>query len=130
MIFSRRSQGAIEFMIIFGAMIFFFIMFFAIIQDNVNEKNREKLTIVAQNVALDLHDEINLAFEASNGYSREFALPENILGEYYEVNISAGRVYLTMEGYSVSYKSHDIIGTIIKGINFIKKENGVVYVDT
>ena len=129
MIISRRSQGTIEFVVIFGAILFFFVLFFGIIQGNVSEKNREKERLVAQNVALDAQDEINLAAEASEGYFRSFSMPENILGNDYEINVTDGRVYLKMGDFGVSYKAANVTGTLIKGVNIIKKQNGEVLIN-
>ena len=126
MISSKKAQGSIELMIIFGAVLFFFITFFAIIQNNISDKNQDKEKILLQNVALDVRDEINMASGASEGYSREFSVPENILGENYEINVSDGYVYVSTDTNSFSYKINQISGSIKKGINKIIKQNGMV----
>ena len=126
---SRKSQGAMEFIIIFGAVLFFFVLFFGVIQQNISDKNKEKERLVAQNIALDVQYEINLAAEASDGYSRDFTTPGNILGKDYEINISDARVYLVMEDFATSYKAVYVNGSIIKGANKIRKENGTVYLN-
>ena len=128
-VLNKNAQGAIEFIIIFGAILFFFVLFLGIIQGNFSEKNKEKVVLVAQNVALDAREEINLAAESSNGYSRDFVLPENILGEDYELNVSEGRVYLRMKEFATSYKVFNVTGYFVKGLNKIRKEDGQVYLN-
>jgi len=128
-IISKRSQGAVEFLVIFGAILFFFVLFFGIIQGNIADKNKEKERLIAQNVALDLKDEINIAAEASDGYSRNFSLPSNILGKSYDINITLGSVYLSMENYGVSYRASKVTGILIKGVNIIKKQNGQIFIN-
>ncbi|MBI3622880.1 class III signal peptide-containing protein [Candidatus Pacearchaeota archaeon] len=125
----NKGQGAIEFMIIFGAVLFFFVLFFSVIQFNTSQKDKEKESLVAQSVVLDVQDEINLASEASDGYSRSFTIPDNILGKDYNINITGDRVYLEMEGFATSYKITNATGNLIKGTNLIRKESGVVYVN-
>ena len=125
----RKSQGAIEFLIIFGAMLFFFIIFFGIIQENISEKDKEKERIVAQSVALDVQDEINLAAESSEGYSREFSVPENIFGKEYSINVTQSRILIAYDKFSASYNSRNVTGELKKGVNKIKKENGTVYLN-
>ena len=129
LLLSKRSQGVIEFAIIFGFVLFFFIVFFTIIQGNIQEKNKEKERIIAQNIALDFQDEINLAAKSSNGYSRTFELPENILGKDYEINASGDRLSFVMEGFGASYKIAIFMGSINKGQNIVRKENGSVYLN-
>ncbi len=124
--YNNKAQGAVEFIIILGGVLFFFLVFFAAIQSNVSEKNLEKEKIITQNIALDVQDEINLAAESSEGYYREFSIPENVLGKNYEINIIENFVYVKMGKISVSYKIANITGNIQKGVNIIEKQNGEI----
>lgn len=127
----KKGQGAIEFMIIFGVILVFFVLFFAIIKGNHSDKNKEKIDTLLRNVALDLRDEINIAASASEGYTRNFTLPNNVLGNDYTVILTNfGDVYLTAEGYAVSYSASTINGQPVKGINQIRKEHGEVYLNS
>lgn len=122
----KRGQGAIEFVVIFGALLAFFIIFFSIVQLNIADKNEDKERVIAQSVALDIQNEINIAAEASEGYIREFSIPQSILGKDYDVNILQGRMHFDMEGYSTSYQVSNVTGSLIKGNNIIRKKNGEV----
>src|SRR3989344_6023531 len=126
MMYNNKAQGAFEFIIILGSVLFFFLVFFAAIQSNVSEKNLEKEKVISQNIALDVQDEINLAAESSEGYYREFSVPENVLGKDYEINITENFVYVKMGKISVSYKIANITGNIQKGVNIIEKQNGEI----
>ena len=126
MMYNNKAQGAVEFIIILGSVLFFFLVFFAAIQSNVSEKNLEKEKVISQNIALDVQDEINLAAESSEGYYREFSVPENVLGKDYEINITENFVYVKMGKISVSYKIANITGNIQKGVNIIEKQNGEI----
>jgi len=122
----RLGQGAIEFVIIFGALLVFFIIFFTAIQSNITDKNAEKERIIAQNVALDVQEEISIAADASDGYIRNFTTPLNIFGKSYTLNITDGRLGIKMDGFSATYKIAEVTGEIYVGENTIKKENGEV----
>ena len=122
----KRAQGTIEFILIFGAILFFFIAFFSIIQRNISNQNEDKEKILLQSIALDVRDEINMAAESSDGYSRNFTLPENILGKDYEINISDNFVYVSTEKNGFVYRISQVSGSIQKGINRIIKQNGMV----
>ena len=126
MMYNNKAHGAVEFIIILGSVLFFFLVFFAAIQSNVSEKNLEKEKVISQNIALDVQDEINLAAESSEGYYREFSVPENVLGKDYEINITENFVYVKMGKISVSYKIANITGNIQKGVNIIEKQNGEI----
>lgn len=125
----KKGQGATEFAVIFGFVLFAFVMFLAIIQSNQGERNKDRARLLLQNTALDVQDEINLAAESSDGYIREFKVPDEILGKDYEINLTSGRVQASLDGYYVSYKVFSVTGNIQKGNNLIKKENGVVYLN-
>jgi hypothetical protein len=125
----KKGQGATEFAVIFGFVLFAFVMFLVIIQSNQGEKNKDRARLLLQNTALDVQDEINLAAESSDGYIREFKVPEEILGKEYEINLTGGRVQASIEGYYVSYKIFSATGNIQKGSNLIRKENRTVYLN-
>ncbi|MFH1586110.1 MAG: hypothetical protein ABIB79_05065 [archaeon] len=127
----KRSQTAVEFVLIFAFVLFFFVIFFAIIQDNVEDKNLDKERIIAQNIALDVQNEISLAAGSSEGYHREFNVPLNILGKEYDINITdADMVYLHIpDRVGVAYSVINVTGDVRRGINVIRKEGGVVYLN-
>ena len=126
---NSKAQGAVEFVVLFGAVMFFFIMFFSIVQMNISDKNKEKEQIIVQNVALNVQDEISLASGSTDGYSRSFSIPQEILGENYDITVANGYVNVSLKKFVVFYKVAEVQGSIQKGNNFIKKENGAVYLN-
>ncbi len=125
----EKSQSAVEFVIIFGAIMFFFVLFMSAIQNNVNQKNVEKINILAEHIALSVQNEIALATGASNGYYREFEVPNNILGKQYEIQLVGKSVFISGDDLGISYSVFDVTGDVQKGLNVIRKENGVVYLN-
>jgi hypothetical protein len=125
----KRGQGAIEFVVILGVVLFFFVAFFSVIKLNLEKRNLEKERTIAQNIALDIQYEINTAKKSSEGYYREFKVPENILGKDYEVNLSGNRIYVAMENVGISYKVSEASGSVKKGSNIIQNQNGTVYLN-
>lgn len=125
----RKSQGGIEFLIISGVVIFFFTIFFIAIQTNIEERNKENEKLIIKNLALGVQDEIALATKASDGYTREFSVPELISGKNYEIKITDNYIYIKTENNALALKVDDFIGEIKKGKNLIKKENGKVYLN-
>jgi len=125
----KKSQSAIEFIVVFGALLFFFVAFFVVINKNISEKNIEKERMIMQDTALDIQEEIAIASESSNGYSRNFNTPKNVLGKEYNANITGTFIYLSMGKFGIAYKIQNITGELIKGENLIRKENGKVYLN-
>ncbi|MBU0959227.1 MAG: hypothetical protein KKB31_04765, partial [Nanoarchaeota archaeon] len=114
---------------LFGAVMFFFVIFFTVIQQNIRDKNDEKEIIVLQNLALNVQDEIGFAAESSNGYSRTFYVEKNILGKDYYINVTGDLLYVGLGDLLVSYGIPYVEGVIQKGDNTIRKDNGAIYLN-
>jgi hypothetical protein len=126
----KKGQGAIEFIIILGVVMVFFVVFFAIIRGNQMQKYKDKEDKIFESIALDVRDEINIAAGASDGYHREFSIPDSVYGKDYSIVITdIGYIYLTSEKYAVSFKASKVNGTINKGMNIIRVENETVYLN-
>ena len=127
----KKAQSAIEFIILVGAVFFFFIIFVLALQYNISDRTRENKNLAIREIALAVQDEINLASESTDGYLREFRIPEKVINLDYEINVTEGVVYVrTVDGkYAVSYPTPDVFGDVQKGTNTIRKIDGEVYLN-
>ena len=127
----KRGQSSIEFLILVGAMLFIFVLFLGLFQQNIGKKTIEKRNYALTELALTVQNEIALASEASDGYSRTFEIPSNILGSNYDINISSGLVYArTTDGkHALALPVQNVTGDINKTLNTIKKINGTIYLN-
>ncbi len=127
----KKSQTAIEFLILTGVMLFFFTSFFLIIGENTEDKAKENINRIITDIATSVQDEINFAFESMEGYNREFKIPEDINGLEYDISLIEGQVYLKTDNgkYAISLPVQNVIGDISKGENVIKKQGGVIYLN-
>lgn len=125
---NKNAQSAIEFVILVGFILFAFTAFFLTIQGNISDELRERKNLAIKEVALSVQGEINLALEASEGYYREFKIPERIVNQDYEINITDERVYVrTKDGKNaISLPVFNVTGDVQKGTNSIKKESGEI----
>ena len=125
---SKHSQTAIELMIIIGFVFFAFTAFFIAVQISTSDKIKEEQRLRVKEIVIDVQDEINLAFQSSDGYYREFKIPKNINGIEYEINIIEGLVYLkTIDNKNaIALPVQDVTGEINITDNIIKKEDGIV----
>jgi uncharacterized protein (UPF0333 family) len=127
--FTKKSQSSIEFLLIFITALFFLTSFIVVINESRTDKEKEKEPRLVQQVALTVQDEINLAERATDGYLRNFTLPLTLNGGEYSINITGSYIYVTTQRNSISLIISAVEGNITKGNNFIKKENGKVYLN-
>jgi len=129
---NNKVQSAIEFVILVGVIFFFFISFLFAVQLNIYDKARDSRKLVIQEIALTMQDEINLAADSSDGYYRKFEIPEKVANLDYEINITAGTVYVrTINGkHALALPVTNVVGQPNITVNVIRKENGVVYLNT
>lgn len=128
---NKKSQSAIEFLILVGFVLFFFTVFFLTIQENMSDKIKQRTNLAMKDIALAVQNEITLASKASEGYSREFKIPEKINSRDYKINITENLVSIkTLDNkYAMALPVATATGQITKGINIIKKENGEIKIN-
>jgi hypothetical protein len=129
----RDGQSAVEFMILVGAVLFFFLGMLFVIQGNIGDKLRENKNIVLQEIAISIQKEINLASESSDGYKRDFTILPNILGLEYSLCITDGLVYVATDNgkHAIALPVEPVDGNLkdepeVDNINTIEKINGEV----
>jgi len=130
---NKKSQGSVEFMILVGIVLFFFVTFFLSIQESMSYKIEQKKMIVVKNIALSVQDEFNLALKSSDGYERTFEIPSDINGQDYIIGIQEDTVYVkTLDEKTVIYlpvANVTMINDINKGSNKITKQGGIINVN-
>ncbi|MCK4650322.1 hypothetical protein KAT36_03755 [Candidatus Pacearchaeota archaeon] len=130
-ILSSRAQVGIEFIIIVGAVLFFASILLLAIQQNHQSKIYQYQNVQLKEIALTVQNEINLALESSEGYSRQFEIPETSGALEYEITIDSGIVYVktTNDKHALALPVPEVIGNINKTQNKIEKINGVIYLN-
>ena len=132
--FSRgsKAQSAIEFMIITGAMLLFFVSMLLVFQQNLSLKAKEKRQFEVQEIVLKVQNEINLAAASTDGYYRNFTIPEKIINVDYSISTDEGAVYIiTDDGkHAMALPIPSVAGNgIRKGSNIIQKQNSIIYLN-
>lgn len=124
----KRAQTSIEFIILIGGVLFFFVIMMMVFQQNIASKTTERKNLAVQEVALGIQKEISLAASSSDGYQRNFNIPQTILGMEYNVTLDTLSIYIyTLNGdYASSLRIEKVTGQIQKGNNFIRKVDGEI----
>lgn len=128
---SKRSQTAVEFLILVSVVLFFFTTFFLAIGENISDKSRENINKIINEIAITVQDEISLATESVDGYSRNFRIPFDLNGLDYDISITDGYVYIKTDNVkdTIALPVFNVTGIILKGDNYIKREGGVVFMN-
>ena len=127
----KKSQSALEFIILIGAMLFFFIALSLTFQQNIAEKGKQQRNLEVQELALAVQNEIDLATGSSDGYERNFNIPDKLLNIGYQITLTEGFVYIITDDdkHALALPIKNITGEILKGNNLIKKINGQVFLN-
>jgi hypothetical protein len=128
---NKKAQFANEFLICVGLSIFIMIIFIAIISGEFKNLTNKKDFHFIRDFGLSLQRELIIANEVNDGYIRKINIPQNIKNFNYEINKIDNVIIITS---TFSNKQHIFFvpyynGSFKKGINIIKKENGVIYVN-
>ena len=129
---ARNGQSSIEFLILVVSVLFFFVIFLLAVQTNISDKIKDKYYLEIRETALTVQDEINLALDSSDGYLREFNLPDKIINKDYIISLTSGFVYVRTndEEFAIALSVGSVTGEIQKGVNFIRKTSGKVYLNS
>lgn len=84
----RRGQGAIEFVFITTAMLLFFTVAFIIAERNYVEIQEQRFEQTVYGLMDRVQSEFSAAFQAGDGYEREFYLPATIVGNPYDIRLA------------------------------------------
>jgi hypothetical protein len=118
-----KAQSAIEFTILIAFMFIIFVTFFSIVGSKIIDIQKDNDRVVLEDMGEYLKSEIGLASTASNGYYREFLIPQTIGGRQYNVTINSynGRNLNFTElgvyyiNYSSTYNYYVRLSTIVNG---------------
>lgn len=126
-----KGQSAIEFVIIIMAVLFLFVGLLYFIQGKIADSQNQAVSVAVNEIALTVQDEVNLAHNSANGYSRSFFLPLNLNGLDYTVQILEDSVYVsTQDGkHAVALPISEVTGNIFLGNNLIYRINNTIFLN-
>ena len=126
----KKSQAAIEFIILISFMVFIILSFFAITSSKVLEAREEGSKNTAKSIADYAYTEIETAITVNDGYMRNFTMPQLVNGQNYSIGIVDNREmvvnYLDYE--YVKFMPSNVTGNVSKGYNIISKQNGTIFI--
>src|SRR3989338_5069154 len=125
----RKSQSAMEFIVLASFMLLVILGFFAITSSKILESKEEGDRKIAEDIADFAYREIEIAKSVNDGYTRVFSMPLTFNGVNYSIKITDNReLIVDYLGYEhVKFLPSNVTGAIGVGFNEIKKINGIVY---
>lgn len=126
-----KGQSAIEFVIVVSTVMLFFVVFSLFVNTILGEKADAKRNNQLYDAAVSVQEELALAQSSSDGYQRVFVLPEELIGEDYNITLQDGQVYAyTIDGsHALSLPVVSVVGQLNLGGNVLEKINGTVYLN-
>ncbi len=127
----KRAQSAMEFSLLIGVILFIFLSFLFVFQQDVARKSIEKRNMAFEELALTVQNELNIAAKATDGYRREFIIPNKVLGVDYSITLISNSIYLnsTNGKHAMSFPGQNVTGILTKGTNVITKINSTIYLN-
>jgi|SRR3989344_2249308 len=128
----NKAQTSMELIMVISAVMFFFLAFLLMVQNNTAEKSKIQRNLALKEEVTNLKEEIYLAHNSLNGYRRNFYIKENLLnGVEYSISINDGMIYAITEDERNSYSisALNVTGQAKKGNNVILKTNNQVFLN-
>lgn len=127
----KKAQSAIEFVILIGTILFFILGLMLVFQQKVSQEGLKARNEIIQNLALQIQNEISIAAKSSDGYSREFDLPQLLANKNYTINFYGDYLYInTTDGKnSIGLTTQNATGQFQKGKNKITKINSTIFLN-
>lgn len=127
-----RGQTAVEFMILVGVVLFFFIGFLLFVGFSSSHQLYERQRLELAEIARTVQEEVAFASSTVDGYQRTFLLPPQIVNLDYNLTLVDTRLYVrTFNGrHALAVPIKNVTGTFMPGTNILRRTNGTVYANS
>ena len=125
----KRGQIAAEFMLFSGVALIVAIIFVSISLSQTKTLYETRESLLLQDIALKIKNEVSIASNTEDGFSRDFSLPEKINDRDYNISIINNTLVVWTDTSNQIIRILNITGHLNKGSNTITKTNGVIYLN-
>lgn len=124
-----KSQVAMEFIMLISLAFMIMVVFAAVTRESMVDLRKEEEYVALKDVVHTAQSEITTAASVEDGYRREFSIPASLGGIDYTIEISGSYLIAQSKNHEYLLKISPVAGNITKGVNVIRKSNGVVYLN-
>lgn len=129
----RNAQVGIEFILLTIFSLFLLLVLLTSLSSVLTTKTKQKAYFEVNDIAISIQQEILLASELHDGYTREFYVPKTVRGLDFSLSLgnasSGNHLKAAFENQETYYLLPPIIGSINKGDNVLRKEDGLLYLN-
>jgi hypothetical protein len=115
-----------QFLLVVSIVFMLFVVFVTGFAERYRDIKMEKERLAVKDLALKVHDEIAIAHNLEDGYTRTFTLPDQVEGSNYTINITGNVVAVTSEHSEYSLAAAPVTGDVNVGSNTITRSGGTV----
>ena len=126
----KNAQLTAEFVIFCGVGFIVLISFLSVINLKLSIQRDERASVLVNDVAYSIQQEIETASQMNDGFQRSFFLPPTLDGIAYTASIAGDRIYVWTDKDSFSLPLQHVKNTSFFQANTtIRKEQGVVCIN-
>lgn len=124
-----KGQAAMEFIILASVLIFMFMVVLAVISYHTSNINKKKEEVTAEDILAKVEKEISIAARVSDGYMRDFMLPQKLGNNELNILIAGDEVIIRTDKRDFWRQIPHVEGSINTGKNTINRTNGTLYLN-
>ncbi len=125
----RKSQVAMEFIMLIALAFMILIVFTAVTRNQVVDIRKENEYVALKDIVHTVQSEITSATHVEDGYTRQFSIPGSLDGINYTIEISDSYILAESRHHEYLLQILPVEGNITAGVNKIRKEGGIVYLN-
>lgn len=125
----KQGQGSFEFLVLIAVAFLILSIYFQFVSERTLIKKEEKQYFQLYDKISSIRTEFLMASGFKDGYHRTFHVPSTIGDREYTLGISNKTIYANTSKHDVSFLIPEVIGSIQKGDNTLRKTGGVLYLN-
>ncbi len=126
----KKAQISMEFMMLIAVGFLILITFSTFTYSQFKDIEQKKQYKALQDFSYNIYQEINIARNSKQGYTRYFRIPEKIDNHEYNFIVISEYLIVTLDNnLEQEIKLAGFTGELEKGINKIEKKNGKVIIN-
>jgi len=125
-----KAQASMEVLMLMSFLFLVFIIFLGFMNSRLSTEHSEKEALFLRDVSNKIQSEIRLAYNAKEGYMRNFTLPEKLENKIdYDIEITGNSLLTKTLKHQYVMTIPEITGAVAKGNNLIRKTNQTIIIN-
>jgi len=126
----KRAQIAIEFVIVISLAFTLVLIFIVINTYKLSDASRSREILLLQQETASIADELVIASILHDGYSRRFMIGEDLYNLNFSASVNNTLLITKTRNYEFVQRVPPLNGSLVNGENIIRKEGGIVYLNS